>query len=334
MLWLEPQLRVSRLPDMLEAAHRLGLRRRHRVQRPLLACAIALVSSGVACRICAAYLPSSTTTTRNLLLRGQALSTMTAVPCFLMSLQPGDAHAVRAALVVYAVMSASLGGLNANTFAGMHLQAQVTGCGWAEVLSQTWVLLNAFVDVVAALAATRAAASPLTTRARIKQLWYIAGIAACAYALIRLLTIATNSAAGVYVNDMARLAGSLALGCVYGLNAVFALSGRLRASVQNCIEARGGAIERAAIVSALIGGRSVKSALALARTSFRAIRMDALCAADLASNDATSSARLHALSTPVQYGEVDVRALQSRRRARSRRAPREPSWRATHKRVR
>jgi hypothetical protein len=97
---------------------------------------------------------------------------------------------------------------------------------------------------------------------------------------------------------------------VYGLNAVFALSSTLRTRVQNCIEARGGAIERAAIVSALIGGRSVKSALALARKSFRAIRMDALCAADLASNDAASSARLHALSTPMQYGEVDVLALQ------------------------
>jgi hypothetical protein len=162
----------------------------------LLGCAVALVSCGVACGICAAFLPSSTTTARNLLLRGQTLSTMTAVPCFLASLQPGDARAVRAALVVYAAMSASLGGLNANTFAGMYLQAQLTGYGWAEMLSETYLLLNAVVGVVAALGAMRAAASPLTTRARSKQLWYIAGIAASAYALIRLFTIATNSAAG------------------------------------------------------------------------------------------------------------------------------------------
>jgi hypothetical protein len=121
----------------------------------------------------------------------------------------------------------------------------------------------------------------------------------CAYALIRLLTIPINSAAGAYADHLGTLTAGLSLGCVYSLNAVFALSGKLRTSVQHCIEAHGGAIEHAAIVYALIGGRSVKSALALAHTSFRAIPMDAPCAADLASNDATSSARLHALSTPV-----------------------------------
>jgi hypothetical protein len=141
-----------------------------------------------------------------------------------------------------------------------------------------------------------------------------------------LLTIATQSAAGTYVDRLATFTGSLALACVYGLNAVFALSGRLRTGVQYYIEARGGAVECAAIVSALIGSRSVKCALALARNSFRAIRMDELCAADLASNDAASSAQLHALSTPVQYGEVDVRALQSLRRAPTMRAVRSGAY--------
>jgi hypothetical protein len=304
---------------MLDDAHNLGRARRRRVQRPLHAATFALLGCALACVVVPRIEPFGDLDVP--LLYVQSLTTMVALPCLLALLQPGEPRFVRRALGAYALGSACVGTLFASRFVALcaadGLVLQHARClaapsdgrpCWARLELAAFVLAVAAVGIGGALAAARALVSVPTVHARIRQLWRIAGLSAATLALAGLATILAQAAAGAYDRAPLALGLSLLLVAICGLDALLALRGRLRARVRAFIEARGEAVERAAVLSALLGRRSVEEARALARASFRSVRLDLLSAADLASNDAASSARLHALSTPAHLGDVDVRA--------------------------
>jgi hypothetical protein len=322
-------VRVSQLANTLEEAHEIGLRRRRRLQRPLYGAALVLVGGSIAIGVRTRLAGHGALDL--VLLFAQALSVMAALACLLVSLQPGDVRAARFALVGYATVSVCISGLFvARYFALRSLELAHGHCSplraaasrhacWSHRELEVFVLLVALVSCAAALTAARGAVSPLSVRARISWIWRISGVACLVVAVFALATVVIQAATGAFEGGGAgALVGSVALACACLVIAALALSTRLRARIHGFVATRGEAVERAAVIAALLVSRSVEEARVLACASLRMVSLDKLRAADLERNQPGASGRLYALSAPAQLGDVDVRADEATRRRRRR----------------
>ncbi|KAG8466705.1 hypothetical protein KFE25_008084 [Diacronema lutheri] len=290
--------------EQLEVAHALGRRRRYLLQAPAFALGAALIALGAT-----VFVVFWTRDEQGIKLSLGAIGILV----ILLVLQPADSSAVMCASLLYCTLAtfatgwASLAAhtLLARVSAYRHTSAppRIPLAARAALVAEVCALLVAAVVCAASiLPVARHCWARVPSRVQIDRLWQSCACASAALAFVCATQLAVASAMAIWVHVGISLANTLILGLV----ALIARSPTLRMLAHARIASRGEQVASAAVLASLIGSRSPEQAAALARQSFRYIRLDLLTREHVASSSSADADGLYSLSQPAHFGEVDV----------------------------